>query len=279
MHSAQLELNDKQLLVKNGRSRWKMPVLPAEDFPDITFEDGGAKLELAGPELAEAFGRVMWSTSDEVTRYYLNGPLLHSEGGKTAIAATNGHTLVRVVLGADHPEAPDIILMPKFCRLVESLAADAERVTLEWHAGKIRAFIEDVLLTAKNIDGNFPDYRRIIPPQSDMPLIVEPETIRSAVRKVQVLSSDKTRCIRVERGEDTLTLSSTSPDSGTGSSEQPAQCAAAFETGFNAKYLEAMLAAIGGDSVRIDQADTSAPARVQRVIEDGALGVVMPMRV
>ena len=275
-----LEMDGQQLAVKNGRSRWKMPVLPASDFPNMPFDGDPVELVLAGAQLSSMFGRVMWSVSTEQTRYYLQGPLLHAEEGSMALAATDGSTLMRCVSSVKYPDdAPEIILMPKFCRLAETLAAEAESVKLEWDDAKIRATIGDIALTAKVIDGTFPQYRRVIPPLSDGPVSVDPEPLRAAIRKSMVLSDDKTNCIKVERAADKLLLSTVSPGNGESQSEQPAECSEGFAAGFNAKFLDAMLDAIGGDSVVIHQADERAPARFQRVVDDGSLGIVMPMRI
>lgn len=275
-----LEMDGNQLAVRNGRSRWKMPVLPAEDFPAIPFDGDCVRIEMGGAALAQALGRVMWSVGTEQIKHYLLGPLLHGEEGKLAFAATNGHTLMRSITDVALPDrACDIILMPKFCRLVEAITAEAAQVILEWDEAKIRLSVGDTTLTAKVIDGTFPDYRRVIPTQGDTPLVVDPQSLKSAVRKTVVLASEKTNCLKVARGQDSLTLSITSPGVGDSRSEQPAECAEGFETGFNAKYLEQMLDAIGGDSLVIHQSEAGAPARFERLVGDGAVGVIMPIRV
>lgn len=278
-----LEIEERRLTVKSGRSRWKMPVLPVDDFPVLPFdEQETVSAAIDGAALATVLKRVIWSVSDEPTRSYLHGPMLHADDGKLVLAASNGHTLMRAPIGVDAPEnTPDTILGPKFCRLLETLAEDQKEVGIEWSRQKARATLSDVVLTAKAIDGTFPDYRRAIPPElpKDEVLSVDPEPLRHAVRRVQVLSKQKSRCIKVERGADKLTLSMVSDDTSEGREEQPATCAEGFAAGFDAKYIDAMLAAIGGDTVTIHHADAAAPARFQRTVTDGAVGVVMPIRV
>lgn len=276
-----LEVDGSQLAVRNGRSRWKMPYLPSTDFPEMPFDGGDWQLiDINGVALADGLGRVMWSVGDEQVKHYLLGPLLHVEQGKAALAATNGHTLVRAILPMEMEEgAPELILMPKFCRTLESLAAEADAVSLQWSDNKIRAQVGDVVLTAKAIKGTFPDYRRVIPQEADEVVTVDPASLRNAVRRSQVLANEKTRCVKVERAADRLMLSVITPDAGEGRSEEPAQCTEGFATGFNAKYLEQMLDAIGGDTVEIHQAGEGAPARFTRTVDDGVLGVIMPMRV
>ena len=275
-----LELAEGRLTVRNGRSRWQMPVLPVDDFPQLPFESDTVELRFTGSDLSALLARVLWSVSTEQTRYYLHGPLLHGHDGKTTLAATNGHTLAQQISELDHPHgAADVILGPKWCRIVEALSRDADAVKLEWNAGKVRATVGETVLTGKVIDGTFPDYRRVIPPVSEAPVTVDPASLRAGVGKAIVLASDKTRIVKVERQAGTLLLTCTSPETGTGSADVPAECESGFVSGFDARYLDQMLAAIGGDSITIHHADGGAPARFERVAKDGFTGVVMPCRV
>ena len=283
-----IEAEEGRAIVKSGRSRWTMPVLPVDDFPTIIFE-GESELRIGAAGLSEAFARVLWSVSDEPTRHYLNGPLLHGDQGTSVLAATNGHCLMRVPLPNAHPEAaPDVILGPKWCRIVESLAKDAgegDTVILRWSDKVIRATLSSktgaspIEVTGKVIDGTFPDYRRVIPELIDSPMTVDPVALKEALRRVQVLASEKTRAVKLERGAGVLELTCQSPDTGMGREEVPADCEAGFSSGFNARYLTDMLTAIGGDSVTIHHVNAGAQARFGRVVDDGAIGVVMPVRI
>src|SRR5690606_2997652 len=144
---------------------------------------------------------VLWSVCNEAHRPYLSGPLLHGEGGRLTLAACNGHTLVQVVTDSDLPAgASDIILGPKFCRIAQSLAGEAkEPVTLAWREGKASLDAGSVSLIGKAIEGTFPDYRRVIPGESTR-VVVDPESLRDAVRRVTMIATEKTRAIKLERG-------------------------------------------------------------------------------
>lgn len=276
-----LSMDDtRRLVVKSGRSRWTLPTLPADDFPVLHFEGGEAALTVPGKDLAAAIGRVIWALNTEMHRQYLHGPLLHAEGGKAALVGCQGNYMVRVVMETEHPAgAPEVILGPKFCRALQALAADNKAaVTLTWDAAKARLEIGNVTLTGKMIDGIYPDYRRVIPPEGSR-VVVDPATLRGAIRRVGLVASEKTRAVKIVRDDSKLTLSVTSPEGGTAREEVPADAEVGHEAGFNARFLEQMLDAIGGDSVEIHQTDAGSPALIRRVVPDGAIGVVMPMRI
>lgn len=280
---AQLRLthDGNRLTVQAGRGRWVIPTLPVDDFPSIEFT-AQHRLDIEpAAKLSALLARVLWSTETEKTRYFLAGPLWHPENGKVRLAATNGHTLPVVSTELDWPEgAPELILAPKFCTTIRDLLGDvAGVVQLTWDATKIRAAWGDVILTGKVIDGAFPDYRRVIPPNVEKPIMLDPDCLADAVRRVKLLGSEKTRSVKFIIADGKITLSHTSMEHGTATEDVPADCKAAHETGFNAEYLINMLGAIGGDTVEIHQSDPGAPSLIRRTVDDGALGVVMPMRV
>lgn len=275
-----MEVENKRLTVRAGRSRWVLPVLSFEDFPSLPFDDGVAEVSLSAPVLAEAIDRVLWSVSTEQARYHISGPLLHAEEGHLALVATNGNTLARAITQVAFPDqGGDAILGPKFARILGALCADAERVGLAWDAKKVRASIGAVRLTGKVIDGDFPDYRRVIPAREAQPATLDPRELRHALRRVQLVSTEKTRAVKVERGDDKMMLGVSSVDAGTAQEELPASCAAGFETGFNTQFLDRMAEAVGGDTIAMSQADGASPALFERTVPDGMLCIVMPLRV
>lgn len=272
-----LALEDKRLVVKSGRSRWTLPVLPAEDFPVLPFEGEHAASVAIEPAsaLARAIGRTLWAASTEVTRPWLTGALLHAEGGRTALVGTDGNVLVRVVLDREHPaDAPEVILGPKFCRQLQALTDEtAGPAELAWDTRKIRARIGPITLTGKMIEGTFPNYRLAIPPEGER-VIVDPATLRAAARRVMLVSSEKTRVVRMERAAGKLVLSHSSPDSGAGLEDVPADAEPGPTSGFQLPYLDRMLEAIGGEGVEIHHNAENRFSLVRRVVPDGSIGVL-----
>lgn len=276
-----LSLGDKRLTVKSGRSRWVLPVLPVDDFPVLPCDASAQPIQMNGPDLAQALNRVLWSVSSEETRYYLCGAFFNMEEGKLRLACTNGHTLAAFTTRQDWPSGwPDVIAPTIALRTIERLCAEAEQISLVWDDAKIRVTAGDVILTAKLIDGVFPDYRRVIPASVENPIIIDPEPTRKALRRVDMVGSKETRCVAMTCSADMIDFSMTNGGEGSQACEQvPATCAAGHRTGFNVSYLASALEAIGGDTVEIHQSEPSTMALIRRTINDGSLAVVMPMRV
>ena len=275
-----LEVKDGRLTAKSGRSRWVLPVLPVADFPAMPFDAKSVTISMPGKDLSAAIARTVWCAGTDMGRPWICGVYFDPEDGKVRFTSTNGHVITSIVSTADWPgDAPPVIVATKFAREVQKLAAEAKAVDLTWDDRKIRIAAGDVILTGKVIEGMFPDYRRIIPAISKQPVNVDPETLRKALRRIELIGSEKTRSIVFEHGEGLIDLRMSDQSYGESSEQVPAECVAGTRTGFNSAYLAGALEAIGGDTVEIHQASPSDIALIRRSVADGAICGVMPMRV
>lgn len=269
-----------RMVLTSGRSRWVVPTLPRDDFPSIAAGEAVAEVAIAAGDLATLIARVLPFVSTEQTRYYLNGPLWHGEAGKIALAATDGHRLMRVPLDMDWPEeAPEVIFAPKACRVLAALGEESGEVRLGWNAKSISARIGRIAIIAKVIDVTFPDYRRVIGIAVDEPLIADPSDIIGAISRLLVAGDAKTNAVLIDPASEGVALSMSSSDGcATACEEVLCELGQMPATAFNAKYLQQILAALGGDAVEFHMAKEDVPMRVVRKVDDGAIATVMPMR-
>ena len=285
-----LTTNENRLEVKAGRSNFKLPTLPRDDFPVIVEGDLPTSFELPARLLAELIDRTRFAISTEETRYYLNGIFLHVTDEDEPLlkaAATDGHRLARFTLPRPEGAAgmPDVIVPRKAVGELRKLLEEAldGNVLIDLSASKIRFTLGGeggVVLTSKLIDGTFPDYSRVIPTANDKLLKVDPKLFYSGVDRVATIATEKTRAVKIGLDNDRVTLSVTSPDNGTAAEELAAEYRAeGLEIGFNANYLKDILGQIDGDTVELHLADAGAPTLIREDDSSRALYVLMPMRV
>ncbi|MBB3940722.1 DNA polymerase-3 subunit beta [Novosphingobium fluoreni] len=271
-----------RLTAKAARSRWQLPVLPVDDFPAMKPPaDTASSISTDGGPLAIAIGRTAWSAETNTTRYYLCGVFAHGEDGRMRLVATDGHTIASLHTAISWPAgASDMIIPTKFVRLIERMVADVEHIDLSWDERLLQVTAGDVTIIGKLVDGTFPDYKRVIPETGDTPVLVDPESLRKALRRMELVGSDKTRSIAMDIQAGALELQMTDGGGGGEANEHvPADCEAMHRVGFNCGYLASALEAIGGDTVEIHQRSASELAVIRRSVSDGALCGVMPMRV
>jgi len=282
---SQVEISaaEGKMQVNAGRSRFNLSTLPRDDFPVIAEGDLPTRFELPAATLRQIIDKTRFAISSEETRYYLMGIFLHVADDQLKAAATDGHRLARVTVakpdGADG--MPDVIVPRKCVHELRKLLDELEgTVEVSLSPTKVRFGLGSAVLTSKLIDGTFPDYNRVIPTANDKLLKLDPKSFSAGVDRVSTIASEKTRAVKMSVDRDKVTLSVTSPESGTATEELPADYGADnLEIGFNAKYLLDILHEIDGDTVEVHLADAAAPTLLRESDKSNALYVLMPMRV
>ncbi|MCL6679345.1 DNA polymerase III subunit beta [Sphingomonas sp. RG327] len=279
----ELDVAEGKMHLSAGRSRFHLSTLPRDDFPVISEGELPTKFELPAATLRQIIDKTRFAISSEETRYYLMGIFLHVADDQLKAAATDGHRLARVVMpkpdGADG--MPDVIIPRKCVAELRKLLEEVEgTVEVSLSPTKVRFGLGSAVLTSKLIDGTFPDYNRVIPTANDKLLKLDPKTFASGVDRVSTIASEKTRAVKMSVDRDKVTLSVSSPESGTATEELPADYGSdTIEIGFNARYLLDILGEIEGDTVEVHLADAAAPTLLRENDKSNALYVLMPMRV
>lgn len=253
-----------RLTVASGRSRYKLDVLPAEDFPSFSAGKFDTTLEL---DLATLVAPCVHCISTEETRYYLNGVYLHAVDGRLIAVATDGHRLMRNVGPAGDLDYG--VILPR--KLVGLLPKGT--VTVELSQNKVRVTSGSTVITSKLIDGTFPDYVRVIPTGNSNVLNVDRQALMKAVERVAAVADDKSRAVKFAVS-DVLRLMLADKASDEVSIEFEGE---PLEIGFNARYVNDMLGALDEPNVRFALGDAGMPAVVKG---DGEwTAVLMPLRV
>ena len=287
---AQIELTSTdsgKVTIKSGHSRFSLASLPVDEFPVMADGDLAFNFTLKAADCKSLIEKPSFAISTEETRYYLNGIYLHLAGNGKAKAlravATDGHRLARIetAMPAGADGMPGVIVPRKaIYELKKLLEESGGDVGVSLSEAKIRFVCGNAVLVSKLIDGNFPDYERVIPSGNDKILEVERKVFTEAVDRVSVISSEKSRAIKFHLENGKLTLSASSAEQGSASEELDVTYASALiEIGFNSRYLLEMMTNIEGDTAQFLLSDGSAPAIVRDTADVGALYVIMPMRV
>lgn len=279
--------DDAKLVIRCGSSRFSLSTLPVADFPVMDEGDLTHHFSLPAAELHNLIEKTRFAVSTEETRYYLNGVYMHTteENGNKVLrtVATDGHRLARMETSVPEGAAgmPGIIIPRKTIGELRKLTEETDsNIDVSLSETKIRFRAGNTVLISKLIDGTFPDYGRVIPSGNDKIMEVNCKELASAVDRVSVIATEKSRGIKLHISQGSLKLAANSPDHGNASEEVDVTYSAdEIETGFNSRYLLDMLAQIEGDMVQFVLAESTAPALVRDPGDVGAVYVIMPMRV
>lgn len=276
-----------RLTIEAGRSTFSLATLPREDFPVMASSEYTSNFTARAGDLKRLFDKSKFAISTEETRYYLNGVYMHvsdAESGKVLrCVATDGHRLARI--DAPLPEGaadmPGVIVPRKTVGELRKLLEDDDmEIAVSVSETKLRFATPDIALTSKVIDGTFPDYTRVIPMGNSRRLEVDAADFAKAVDRVATVSSERARAVKLMLEEDKLTLSVTSPDSGTATEELVvAYGDDPLEIGFNAKYLLEIASQVDRENAVFMFNSAGDPTLMREGSDTSAVYVVMPMRV
>src|SRR5262245_42351758 len=191
---------------------------PAE-YPSVPTADGVAFAQLDTPLVAELIDHTLYATSTDETRYNLNGVYIESaDGKKIRFVATDGHRLSlieRAVPTAVGFLSKGIIVPPKGVAEIRKLCDDGHgAVDLGLGANFLKVRRPDLLLTTRLIDGEFPNYRQILPKSHRVRLLVERERLLHGVRRIALMAHERARGFRFVLSDGQIELSASNPDLG-----------------------------------------------------------------
>ena len=280
----ELTVADGHVHINAGRSSFRLPTLPVEDFPAISSNDLPVNFTLTAADLRDLVDTTRFAISNEETRYYLNGIYLHkAEDGNLCAVATDGHrlALTRQLLPPGASQMPSVILPRKAVSELRKLLDDHDGdVSIGLSETRAKFGFGAVRLTSKLIDGTFPDYTRVIPGGNDRIMQVDASSFSAAVDRVSTISSEKSRSVKMGLKAGLLTLSASNTDASSAMEElEVSYNGPEMDIGFNARYLLDIAGQVNNDIVEFALADQGSPSLVRAPGDDASLFVLMPMRV
>ncbi|MDQ1443729.1 MAG: polymerase subunit beta [Acidimicrobiaceae bacterium] len=278
-----LDATDDEVRITSGRSNFAVRLLPAADFPRLPVPgDQADAVTLSASELNEALRQVVRAASSDDARPILTGVLMTAEEGGLRLVATDSYRLaVRDLPGTTVLREGQKVLVPsKALTELQRLLSGAEQVTLRLAEHDATFEVGNVRLTSRLIEGEFPNYRQLIPSSYPNRLIVEKEPLLDAVRRVKLLVRDATTPVRIALRPDGIELTVITTEVGQAVEDVDAK----FEGGemtvaFNPAYLIDGVEAVAGDEILLETIDALRPAVIRPTEGSEYLYLLMPVRV
>jgi DNA polymerase-3 subunit beta len=278
-----MEADEEELRIASGRSHFTVRTHPAGDFPRLPVPTGDT-VSLEAQGLMEALRQVTRAASNEESRPILTGVLMAAEEGGLRLVATDSYRLaVRDLEGVGILGEGQKVLVPsralnELLRLLGSSPAGGVSLRLGAHDATFS--VGSVTLTTRLIEGEFPNYRALIPANYPNRLTVGREALLDAVRRVKLLARDATTPVRIALRPNGIELTVITTDWGTATEDVDAKYEGAEMTvAFNPNFLIEGVEAVTGDEVALDTLDALKPATLRPIDSDSYLYLLMPVRV
>ncbi len=278
--------------IKAGRSEFRVVGLPSQDYPSLPAVERDGMIPLPSAGLLDLIRRTIFAVGDNDTRYVLNGILVSviSENAKKAtlrLVGTDGHRLAMAEeeVNVDQTSLPStetkVIIPKKAATEIKRLLEEDDNEPMVGFTKNMLIFRKSgLLMTSRVMEGAYPNYQQVIPKESSQKIKVPRAELEGALRRVSLLSRDKSYAIKLSFTQDRIHLSSSNPDLGEANEEISAQHGGDnFEAGFNARYLLDVLSAIDGEFLTMQMETPLSPCLIQEHENPKFKAVVMPVKV
>ena len=273
--------------VTSGSAWYKVKGLPGEDFPPLPDFDGRSTLKLPAGKLKWLIDQTGFVVCTDDNRYGINGAHLEIVDGADGtrmlrMVATDGHRLSYAQIPFDGELGmPARMLIPRKALGEMKKLCRKESQILELSFGESAALItsESERFYFRLIDGEFPDYRQVVPTSWQRRAVVMREVLNSALKRVAVLAQDNARPVSFSFEPTAVTISSSHVDLGDAREVVPMELEGdALAIGFNIRYFQEVLGTLTAERIVLELGDALSPALVREPDSENALLIVMPMR-
>lgn len=276
------EKKDQLMEITAGESEFKVLCQPKDDFPQVPepkFEKG---ITLPFDRLKEMIDLVYYAIAQE-QRYYLNGALMILKGKSLELVSTDGHRLSYTQTNLDKVRLDKevrVIVAKK--TLSELKKADDTTVSFDSDENNLFFKVKNRILISRIIESKFPNFDSVIPKDNPHVVTVPRAEFADAIRRVSLLSTERSRGIKLFIEKKKIRLFSSNPEIGEARDQLSVDYAGPdMEIGFNAQYLLDFLTSIGAEKVRLELKDENSAAvmRPEASEEVKSLYVLMPMKI
>jgi DNA polymerase-3 subunit beta len=267
--------------LKCGGVTYKLVGMPPDDFPPVVPASPGAWLTLESKTLRDMLGQTSFAVSHDETRYALNGVLFSLAGKEMRLVATDGHRLALSVRTLGEVGRPVTGIVPRkaITEIMRVLGA-GEEVQLGITDNQFVLQMPNFIMTARLIEGQFPNYEAVIPKGHPGKLVISRAAVAAALRRVSVMAEERNKPVRFVLAPAALRLSASSQDLGEAEETLDVDYAGDEVTiGFNSKYLLDAVAPIENEQIVLEFKDALSPGVVKSAGDDSYCCVIMPMRI
>src|SRR5688572_18596757 len=281
----EIETDDKNTTsIRAGSSFFKIRGLGAEEFPPLPKFKDDKRVTIPQEKFRGMLKKTSFAISTDESRYVLNGIFLSLKDHKITMVATDGRRLALVDEEADVAEKSqgEFIIPSKAVNELSRLLSDKGEVDLNFSDNQASFSLKSekgpgVLIITKLIEGNYPNYRQVIPAETKERIALPREDFLHALRRAELMTSDKQNSVKMAFGKNTLAITANSPDVGEARESMAINYKGKeMAVAFNPAYLIDPLNALTEDEVFFELIDDLSPGVLK--INGPFLYVVMPMR-
>lgn len=282
--SIEVNYENERAVIRSGRSRFILGCLPAKEFPKVEEVSQGQRIRLSQSALRKVIDKTHFAMAQQDVRYYLNGIMVEIDQSNLRAVATDGHRLALCDETLDIPEGvnPQQVIIPRKAvhEILKLFESNDALIDLIINSNQIIIENAGLQVTAKLVEGRFPDYQRVLPQHTEKIVVANRLLLSQAINRAAILSNERFRSLRVQVDSGSMRITANNPEQEEAEEEIPITYEGGkLEIGFNASYLLDALGVIEEDDVKLELSDANSCSLLYGFGNEKAKYVIMPMRI
>nr|BET44332.1 MAG: DNA polymerase III subunit beta [Candidatus Aschnera chinzeii] len=277
-----IRLNNNKLIIKSNKSTFILSTLPSSDFPNLDNWNGNFKCQIAEIYLKDLIESTQFSMASNDIRYYLNGMLIEITNNEIRSITTDGHRLAFSYVNIDQNLHSHSIIIPRksISELIRLLNDSNNMILIESNNNNIRFHINNLIFTSKLIDGQFPDYHRILSNKSNKILTACREELKKAFIRSAILSNNKFQGSKLTLNNNQLKITSNNFEDDT--SEEVIEVNYPYEMleiNFNINYIIDVLNILKCKDIKCFFNNANSSIKIESAYNATSSYIIMPIRI
>ena len=280
-----INVSDSKADITAGKSKISLPTLPVDDYPSTSFDIEAQQHKIDEDDLIRIISKTSFAMAYQDARHFLNGLYLCSDEGKLVSVCTDGHRLAKYTSMTEASGDISLIIPRKAIleinRILQSFTGDSGvLVEYSYNKANFSLNINDYKLSTKLIEGNYPNFNKVIPASTESEIIVDKKLFKNSLNIISKVVNQQYKGVKLTPQSNTMHLISSNTDSEVGEDQIDVEYSGSeMSIGFNISYLQDVIDVIDGETVHICINDQNSGCVVKGSGDTNSLFVIMPMRV
>jgi DNA polymerase-3 subunit beta len=279
----EFDQNDIMINIRSitKKAKFQLKSITSDKFPEFSSATNLSFFDIPAKEFKEMINQTIFSVSDDETRYFMNGVFMEKKEENLQFVATDGRRLAYISknFGIALPDFKGVIIPPKILGIITKRASDEGPISIAVGDKNIFFRFGNYEFTSVLIEGQFPNYSRVIPESQSSFFEVNTKDLIEALKRVALLVEQKSRRIYMSVAPGSLTISSQETELGTAKEEIPCEYNGAELTiALNYVYLEEPVKVIGSERVKIEFTEAMKAITLKADPDKDFFHIIMPMQ-
>jgi DNA polymerase-3 subunit beta len=279
-----ISVEKERASIRSGNFKSQVSGMNASDFPSVPQVIGKNSIKIKSDEISKALNKVLFAVSTDETRPVLTGVLFLIKKNLSYLVSTDGFRLSRKKINLKGKKDEKFIIPKNILSDLGKLSGDVDNIDFSYKVkdGQVVFGVGDSVLTSRLIEGEFPDFEKIIPKEASYKVNVDKEELLQAVKLASVFARDSANVVKFIIKKDSVLISAESKQAGSQEMEIDAKVLGDkkdLEIAFNYRFLEEYLNVVEADDLQMEFSNSNAPGVFSDPKDSDYLHLIMPVKI